>query len=230
MRLIFIHGAGCTSAAFEAQLAAFDGALAVTLPGHAGEGGGPSTIDEFADLLEPAIDARSGDDAIVCGHSMGGAIALTLGLRDLPRIRGIIVIGSGAKLRVAPALFEALERDFPAGAHALAGSYFADPTPARVAAATALMLAVGQAQTIRDFRACDAFDARERLARLRVPLLALTGDRDVLTPPKFAQFLADRVPAGSARILTGAGHFAMIERPDETNERIRAFVASTPTR
>ena len=91
------------------------------------------------------------------------------------------------------------------------------------------MLAVGQAQTIRDFRACDAFNASERLADLPVPLLAIVGASDALTPPKFAQFLADRVPEGSARIVEGAGHFAMVERPEETNAlSARSSLESTP--
>ena len=57
--------------------------------------------------------------------------------------------------------------------------------------------------------------------KLGVPLLAVTGDRDVMTPPKFAQWLADRVPGAAARIVAGAGHLVMIERPAETNAAIR---------
>jgi pimeloyl-ACP methyl ester carboxylesterase len=45
-----------------------------------------------------------------------------------------------------------------------------------------------------------------------------------MTPPKFAQALADRVPGAKARIVGQAGHLAMAERPDEVNEALRAFV------
>ena len=86
------------------------------------------------------------------------------------------------------------------------------------------MLEVGATTTIADFRACDAFDATDRLAGLALPLLALTGEQDRMTPPKFAAFLADRVPGAEARILPGAGHLAMVERPDETNAALSAFV------
>jgi pimeloyl-ACP methyl ester carboxylesterase len=231
MRLFCIHGAGCTNDVFAAQLAAFPGAHALTLPGHRSDGtDGPTTIADFADAVERDLTARGWDDAVLCGHSMGGAIALELGLRKVPGVRGVVVIGSGARLRVAPALFESLARDFPAGARALAAMFFADPTRERVDRAVAGMLAVGQAQTIRDFRACDGFDASERLAELHVPLLAVTGERDVLMPPKFAQSLASRVPEGAARILEEAGHFAMLERPDQTNEALRAFVDRMETR
>jgi pimeloyl-ACP methyl ester carboxylesterase len=102
--------------------------------------------------------------------------------------------------------------------------FFANPTPPMIEASVAQMLEVGQAQTIADFRACDAFDATTRLAGVAVPLLALTGEQDRLTPPKFATFLADRIPGAEARILPEAGHLAMVERPDETNAALRAFV------
>jgi pimeloyl-ACP methyl ester carboxylesterase len=157
---------------------------------------------------------------------MGGAVALELALRGVAGVRGLVLLGSGSRLRVAPTIFERLEADFPAAARELAGWYFADPTAKRVEAAVSDMLLVGQAQTVRDFRACDAFDAGPRLHELRVPVLAVTGERDVMTPPKYAQSLADRVPLGSARIIAGAGHFAMIERPDEVADAIAAFAAS----
>jgi pimeloyl-ACP methyl ester carboxylesterase len=93
-----------------------------------------------------------------------------------------------------------------------------------------MMLSVGRTQTIRDFRACNAFDVSERLGSLKVPMLAITGAADVMTPPKYAQFFADRVPGATARILPDAGHLAMVEHPHETNAEIRAFVEQMGTR
>src|SRR6185437_1770000 len=134
-------------------------------------------------------------------------------------------IGSGARLRVAPALFEALATDFAAAAADLAARFFATPEPAWIANAMAQMEYVGADQTLRDFHACNAFDAVDRLGALHVPLLAISGDGDALVPPKYGAFVADRVPVGAARIIGGAGHFAMVERPGEANALISAFVA-----
>ncbi|HZY99499.1 MAG TPA: alpha/beta fold hydrolase [Candidatus Baltobacteraceae bacterium] len=223
MRYLFIHGSGCTGDAFAAQVAAFNGSIALTLPGHADGREGPGTIAAFADAVAGEIDRLSLRDVIVCGNSMGGAIALELALRALPALRAIVLLGSGVRLRVAPAIFESLEADFPAAARRLATMFFARPDPDRIDAAIATMLRVGQRQTIRDFRACDAFDATERIVDLHVPLLALTGERDVLTPPNFAQWFGDRVPGAEARIVPDAGHLAMVERPEETNAALRAF-------
>lgn len=160
---------------------------------------------------------------------MGGAIALELAIRRDPRVRGVVLLGSGAKLRVAAAIFEAIDRDFEAAASMLAGYFYAEPKPAWIEASIGQMLAVGPEQTARDFRACDSFDAVDRLERIGVPLLALAGERDVMMPPKFGAFVADRVPGATARILPGAGHLAMVERPADTNEALRSFVSQIET-
>jgi len=223
MRLVFVHGAGCTGAVFHEQIAVLDDAIALTLPGHTTPGE-PDSIEAFADAVARELSQREIADAVVCGHSMGGAIVLELALRHDPRVRAVVMLGSGARLRVAPAIFEGLERDFEAAAREIQRLSFASPTPERINAAAQVMIAVGQAQTLRDFHACDAFDRISRLQEVNLPLLALTGEQDALTPPKYAQALADRVPTAAARILTGAGHLVMVERPADVNDALRSFV------
>ena len=223
MRFVFIHGAGCTGEIWQAQRRAFPESIAPSLPGH-GTPGSPDTIEAFADAVEREMENHEVDEAVLCGHSMGGAVALQLALRQNPRVRAIVLLDSGAKLRVAPAIFDALDEDFAQAARMLAGLFFADPTPERIDAVVTMMTHVGAPQTIRDFHACDAFDASGRLGNIGVPTLAVTGEQDAMTPPKFAQFIADRVPGAQARILAGTGHLAMIENPAETNAALRAFV------
>jgi len=56
-----------------------------------------------------------------------------------------------------------------------------------------------------------------------VPLLALVGDRDALTPPRNAQFFADKVPGARAQIVAGAGHMLPIERPAAVVEALASL-------
>jgi len=106
----------------------------------------------------------------------------------------------------------------------VASYMWSERTPERLAYVERSMQNVGAAQTIADFRACDAYDASGRLGEIDVPLLALTGERDKMTPPAQARELADRVRHGRARILSGAGHMLMHEVPADTNEAVRSFV------
>lgn len=227
MSILFIHGAGCTAEVFEQQLRAFADASAPNLPGHLCAGS-PASIEEFASAVDQDVIERGLREVVLCGHSMGGAVALELALRKPSWLRAVVAIGSGLRMRVAPSFLEGLEKDFEDTARTIAGYFFSDPTPERVEQAVDRMRAVGAEQTLRDFRACNAFDATASVNDLDVPLLALTGELDQLMPATFAQALADRVPGAESRIVPGAGHFVMAERPTETNRAIRAFVAGLP--
>ena len=55
--LVFVHGAGCTSEVFAAQMAAFENAVALDLPGH-GVPGSAGSIGEFADAVSLALRER----------------------------------------------------------------------------------------------------------------------------------------------------------------------------
>jgi pimeloyl-ACP methyl ester carboxylesterase len=225
--LIFIHGAGFTGACFENQLRYFSGSRAPNLPGHLSHGE-PATIDDFADAIEQYVEQESLQDVIACGHSMGGAVALAVALRGRIQLRGIALLGAGARLRVAPDILQDLQSDFQTTVRNLASLFFAEASEERIEWAAGSMLSVGADQTLRDFRACNAFDVLARLSEIRVQLLALTGEHDVMTPPKYALALADRVPRGQARIIPGAGHFVMVERPVETNAALATFISQTP--
>lgn len=225
MTLLLIHGAGCTRDVFINQVDALPDAYAMNLPGHDAPGSA-ETISEFGDAVCDYVRDNALNDVILCGNSMGGAIALDLALRPVPWLRALIVIGSGAKLRVSADILEGLRNDFDAMAQELARYFYADPTPERVAFSTALMERVGGAQTLADFRACDGFDVVDRLGELCIPVLAFTGADDVMTPPAYTRLFGDRVRGAQTRILPGVGHFPMLEDAHATNELIRTFVSS----
>ena len=223
MTAVFVHGAGCSQAVFAAQIAAFPESSALDLPGHfcAGE---PASIGELSDFICGTFAHCDPDTVGLCGHSMGAAVALDIALRRPPWLTALVVLGAGARLRVAPAILNGLETDFERTASELAEQYyFANAKPAWVDARLEEMRALGP-QVSRDFQACNAFDVLERLGEISIPLLAITGEYDKMTPPKYAAALADRVPGGQARIVPGAGHFVMVERPEETNAAIRSFL------
>lgn len=228
MTLLFIHGAGCTSAVFQEQKIAFPDAIAPDLPGrsHLIEDR-RSSIAQFGDFIDDYISRNSLSDVVLCGHSMGGAIALENALRKPAWLHAVVLLGSGARLRVAPSIFERLDADFPALAADLATNfYFREPRPAWTQPLIRGMIEdVGREQTARDFQACDAFDVLDAVSQISVPLLALTGDDDKMTPPKYAAALRDRVHGAQARIIPGAGHFVMVERAEETNAAIAAFIS-----
>jgi pimeloyl-ACP methyl ester carboxylesterase len=218
---VFLHGAGCTPEVFAAQRAAFPDAIVPDLHALAP---GASSVADVAGALAPLLASIDGPYALV-GSSMGGAVALEAVIAGA-RPAALIAIGCAPKLRVAASTLAAAENEFDAFVEAMPAALYAEPTPARAASARRQFEEVGQARTLADFRACDAWDIGERASALRVPVLVLTGERDAMTPVRFGQMLADRIPGARMRILDGAGHLAMAESPADTNEALRAFVSS----
>lgn len=219
--LIFIHGSGHTHESFDAQVAAFAGADAVSLPGHP-EGRALTTVGGYAVWLGKYVRWKGPDRALVAGNSLGGAIALEWALRYPEQVAGLVLLGTGARLRVADRIFEMIDDDWPACIETLAG-YSLGPaaTPELRARVVSWHHTVGRDATRADYAACNAFDVMDRVGSITAPTLIVVGDRDAMTPPKYATFLRERIAGSTLALIEGAGHLAHAESPDAVNERIR---------
>lgn len=219
--LILVHGSGHTHESFDAQVAALQNVDAVSLPGHP-EGRAFSSVGDYAAWLDKYVRWKGAEKAIVGGNSLGGAIALEWALRYPDHAAGLILLGTGARLRVADRIFQMIDDEWPACIETLVGYSLAPGAPRdlrdRVAGWHA---AVGQESTRRDYAACNAFDVMDRVASIAAPTLIVVGDQDVMTPPKYAAFLHERIPGSTLAVIEGAGHMAHAERPDAVNDRIR---------
>jgi pimeloyl-ACP methyl ester carboxylesterase len=59
---------------------------------------------------------------------------------------------------------------------------------------------------------------------LKVPLLMITGDADLLAPPPFLRYVTARVKGIQSLIIPEAGHSAYWERPEAFNRAVLDFV------
>ena len=82
----------------------------------------------------------------------------------------------------------------------------------------------GPAVTLNDLRACDEFDIMERLGEIRAPALAICGTDDIMTPPKYSQFLVDKLPDARAVIVPAGTHMVFAEKPEAVNAAIGEFL------
>ena len=225
--LLCVHGAGGnhTHWGFQVRdLCDVAQVVAVDLPGHGKSPPIPDvSIDAYADSIERVVERIGGTNVVIAGHSMGGAIALTIGLRRPAWLCGLVLVGTGAKLRVAPAFLEGLEKDHPSACREIIAWSVGPDCPAAIRErALADYAACDPRVVLEDFRACDRFDVRERLGEIAVPALVLCGSADRMTPPRYSEFLANRIPQATLAIIPGCGHLVMIENPTAVNERIRS--------
>jgi len=101
MKLIFIHGSGGCKEVWCYQTKYFPDAAAIDLPGHP-EGEPRTSVDSYVEWLRGYIKDRGYSDVVLAGHSLGSAIAQLYALKYAEDLKGLILIGSGARLRVVP--------------------------------------------------------------------------------------------------------------------------------
>jgi len=225
LTIIFIHGAGGTPAVWRLQTSHFDDSVAIELPGHP-TGTGFNSIEEYAQTVRGRIDLQDWGKTIVVGHSMGGAIALELALgnRDL---RGLVLVGTGARLRVLPEFLSALKENHEKAAKLIA-SWSVSPLsdPIIVERLAADLLKVRPEVTLGDFLACDKFNRMNDLDKVTCQTLVVCGEDDKMTPEKYSTYLHEKIRNSNLEIIPGAGHSVMVEKHRPFNQAVERFVAS----
>jgi pimeloyl-ACP methyl ester carboxylesterase len=227
--VIFCHGSGGGHHHWLYQLKGLKGKvnpLVVDLPGHGRSEGEPAyDIAVYRDWLHHFTGALGIGPFVVAGHSMGGAIALDYALHYPENTLGLILVGSGARLRVLPAFLETLQDGVvPA---ALADFLYCPDAPPELLQKGREEVALTAASIYHaDLSACDKFDVTDELARINRPVMMICGSEDRLTPLKYSHFLAEKLPSGKVAVIDGAGHMVMIEKPEAVNQAIETFIAA----
>lgn len=227
--LVLLHGAGGSRLNWPSELRRLAGTTVYTLdlPGHGRSSGeGRDAIEDYAAEVVAFLDAAGIERAVIVGHSMGGAVALTMALDFPKRVAGLVLVATGARLRVAPAILEQIPADFEAALGIITRYVWSPEAPSElVDLGRERLREAGPDVLLGDLIACDRFDMIERLGEIDVPTLVVTGSADRLAPVKYAHYLAEHISGAQIAIIEGAGHMVMLERPREVARTIRRFLA-----
>jgi len=200
-----------------------------------------SQAQAVADIVA-VLDGLRIAKAHVCGLSMGGYAALHFGLDHPDRALSITVAGcgygSGADREKFRDDVQNVVAQFDAGMERVAEFYSRGPTRVqlmdkdprgweefrrRLAAGSAQ----GHALTMRGVQMTrpSVFDLGERLEKLRVPTLIMTGDEDdpCLEP---ALFMKRKIASAGLLVLPRSGHAINLEEPDAFNRGLLDFLTA----
>ncbi|MEE9612303.1 MAG: alpha/beta hydrolase [Desulfatiglandales bacterium] len=230
--LVMLHGAGGSSRVWQNQISFLDknlNVLALDLPGHGEtEGQGHSSISAYAQWLGEILRVLFDYSVFLMGHSMGGAIVQET-VSDRPNaLEGIILVGTGARMKVAPMFMDALLNNFEHTVDTFIGYAYSLKTDRSIVdEGGRLMKEAGGSVVYNDFTACDQFDSNKGLIHMNLPCLILCGSEDKLTPPELSESLKKGIKGAILKIVPDAGHMVMVERPKELNESVQEFILGT---
>ena len=227
--LALIHGAGGSAELWQPQLdglADIARVVAPDLPGHGPLGGrGKPSVAAHAEWLGAFLETLGEEPPVLVGHSMGGAVAQIFALARPAGLAGLILIGTGARLRVLARIVDLLRQHPGEGQSLIRDLSFGAAAPRECVDLVDRVLREGvPLVTFGDYLACDRFDVRDRIAGIRTPTLVVTGAEDRLTPLRYGRFLAERIPGARLLEIPGAGHFPQLEQPVAVNAAIRGFL------
>jgi pimeloyl-ACP methyl ester carboxylesterase len=216
-------------------------AFALDLPGH---GESPLrerfTMPNVADSVSQFCDEHGLREIALVGHSMGGNVALELALRRPDLVRCLALVAPAADAHALPPyvglyvhpihgwtilrvarLIQGMMRPVGDRVPHIHGNGLVRPFLRRVAYASRHDPMAMRALLSSMF----ANPLSERAKGLRVPTLVINGQFDSVVPPAEAQRIADAIPNARFRLVRGAMHNPMDERPAAFERVLTQFLA-----
>ncbi len=230
--LVFIHGSGGEHTLWENQYRALSGDFniaAVNLPGHGLSGGkGERDVMAYVEWVKKMIAGLGvRRPPVLIGHSLGAAISLAFAVHYGYLLSAIVPVGGGVTMPVNPALLSQLKTD-PEAVYGLIVKFaIAKGHRDRIGPGILDGLRKGDPEILYgDLYACDRLNVTEEVRKISIPVLAVCGEEDKMTPPALSKYIAENVPGGRLALIPGAGHFVMNEEPEAFNKILKDFVLS----
>jgi pimeloyl-ACP methyl ester carboxylesterase len=222
--VLYIHGSACDATLWEKQLEEIGG-YAIDLPNHGKSGKAEiRSVDDYAYFAAKAVKKLMGS-AVVVGHSLGGAVAQKMYLNHPEVVKALVLVGTGARLRVLPDFLKGL-KEKPAETAAMVSKYaFADE---KLAEEFSKVFAERAKILLLDLSLCDKFDLLEAYRNgeimVEVPALLIVGEKDALTPVKYSEFFEKHIPLAEMVVIPDSGHMVMLEKVKEFNSALKGFI------
>lgn len=192
---------------------------------------GDYTLSMLARDAVAVLDAAGVARAHVCGLSMGGMTALELASEHPERVERIIGANTSAQMssdlmRERAALVR--QKGMQAVLDAVIGRFFTqsfrDRKPPLLGSTRATLLATEPEGYAACCMAIAGMKLKDKLGRVKAPLLVINGAQDISTPPAEHGELIAKAVAGASSVMIDAAHLSAIEQPEAFAGAVVAFL------
>jgi pimeloyl-ACP methyl ester carboxylesterase len=184
-------------------------------------------VENYCLWVKKILDNLKPKKPILIGHSLGAAISLRFALDHSQDIAGIVPVGGGTKMPVNPDLLAGLKTS-PALAIELISKFsLAKENRPKLFEPLKNSLAKANLDVLYgDLSACAKLDLREDINKINLPTLVICGEQDKMTPADLSRQIASAITGAQLRLIAGAGHMVMLEKPEDFNAAISKFASS----
>ena len=227
--IAFIHGWSCNATFWREQVPAFSDKaklILIDLPGH-GLSDKPETnytMDFFADAVLAVLKDARVEKTVLVGHSMGAPVICRAYAKAPQKVSALVPVdGLLRRPKVTPEQAEKIVAswrapDYREQVSKFFGSMFQSPGSESVRD-WVVAEALKTPQHVMSSSMDGMFNAQApdwNPGHLDVPVLAINTKSPMWTPD-YQKFIADLSPKSDYRTIEGAGHFLMLEKPEEFN-------------
>jgi 3-oxoadipate enol-lactonase len=237
--IVFLHGVGSDKSVWRPQLEHFRRerrAVAFDYPGYGESDSAPegTTRDDYATTILAAMTELGIARAHVCGLSLGGVVAIAMHHAWPKRIVSLILADTFAEHPDGQGIYDRsieASNDLRALAEARVDFLLGQPAdPIVRSEVVETMARIDPAAYRIGVEAVWLASQRDRARRISVPTLILCGTEDRATPPSLSNELLQLVSGAQYETIAGAGHLSNLERPDDFNLVVDAFVRGVDMR
>jgi len=222
--ILFIAGAGMDHRLVRSTKlpdSEYNRPLIIDLPGHGlSKGSSSNNIETYSKFLIDSLKAHDLKELSICGHSMGGLVALDMVTRHRYKATSLILVNSIYPTRVADALLaKAKAGNGPAADFIIKYGLYKRLLGIKNAFSEKEDLVM-----LDDLEACNNYqlDLTE-LKNLELPISIILGSKDKLVDIKAVDSFANVVPS-KIHTIDEVGHFPFFEDPDELSKLISSLV------
>jgi len=244
--VLFIHGFPFDCTLWEPQLAAVPAGWHYIAPDLRGFGASrlagdeALTMDRHADDMIALLDHLNIDQAVVCGMSMGGYVALSMARRYPKRVRALVLVATRAhadgpetqKNRHVLAARARKEGAAPVVASMLPKLLSAHSTmkqPQLAARVRAMMESVPPETHARALEGmAGRKDYTAELGSIDVPTMVVRGELDEIIPAADMEYIARTVRGARHEVIALAGHMPNLEASDVFNKTLMQYLKFLP--
>ncbi|MCG7337205.1 alpha/beta fold hydrolase [Sporosarcina sp. ACRSM] len=242
--LVFIHGVGLDHAMWEQQVNRLSEQYRVIVYDMIGHGGsshppGPYSLSQYVEQLASLVDGLRLEKIHLVGFSMGGMVAQGFALTHPEKMKTLTIMNAvanrtemqrqailarveevrtnGPQSTIEPAIQRWFTSDYLEGQGEVVNGIrtrLQTNNPASYIAAYTLFATADQ-------------ELWDKLDRITVPTLVITGEEDVGSTPEMAQQIHEKITDSELLIVPAMRHMLPVERPDIVNEAIHSFIERT---